>query len=99
MLEAQQKQEYQRLTTSISPAMIHIQGLAPRRITEEPRRRITVLLDYPVVKQLGWFSWLLVIVALAATRPVTAIPMSILVLAGLLAGMINATRWLFGRKR
>ena len=58
-----------------------------------------MLLDHPVVKQLGWFSWLLVIVALVATRPVTAIPMSILVLAGLLVGFINATRRLFARKR
>jgi len=65
----------------------------------EPPRRITVLLDYPVVKQLGWFSWLLVAVALAATRPVVAIPMSIVVLGGLLVGIINATRWVFARKR
>jgi hypothetical protein len=36
------------------------------------------MLDYPVMKHLGWFSWLLVIIALAATRRVTAIPMSIL---------------------
>ena len=79
--------------------MIHIQGLVSGSVTEVPRRRITVLLDHPVVKQLGWFSWLLVIVALAATRPVTAIPLSILVLAGLLVGIINATRWLFERKR
>jgi hypothetical protein len=58
-----------------------------------------MMLDHPVVKQFGWFSWSLAIVALAATRPVTAIPMSILVLAGLLVGIINATRWLFARKR
>jgi hypothetical protein len=57
-----------------------------------------VLLDHPVVKQLGWFSWSLAIVALAATRPVTGIPISILVLAGLLVGFINATRWLFGKR-
>jgi len=98
MIEAQQEQEYRRLK-SMSPAVIHIQGLVSESVTEVPRRRITVLLDHPVVKQLGWFSWLLVIVALAATRPVTAIPMSILVLAGLLVGIINATRWLFARKR
>jgi hypothetical protein len=98
MIEAQQEQEYRRLT-SMSPAVIHIQGLVSESVTEVPRRRITVLLDHPVVKQLGWFSWLLAMVALAATRPVIAIPMSILVLAGLLVGIINATRWLFARKR
>jgi hypothetical protein len=58
-----------------------------------------VLLDHPVVKQLGWFSWLLAMVALGATQKVTAIPISVLVLAGLLVGFINATRWLFERKR
>jgi hypothetical protein len=57
-----------------------------------------MLLDHPGVKQLGWFSWLLVIVALAATQRVTVIPASILVLAGLLVGFINAARWLFARK-
>jgi hypothetical protein len=83
----------------MSRAVIHIQGLVSGSVTEVPRRRITVLLDHPVVKQLGWFSWLLAMVALAATRAVTAIPISILVLAGLLVGIINATRWLFEWKR
>jgi hypothetical protein len=97
MIDVQPEQEYPRL--SIGPAVIHLQELAPGRVAEEPRRRITVVLDHPVVKQLGWFSWLLVIVARAATRSATAIPMSVLVLAGLLIGIINATRWLFARKR
>lgn len=97
MNDAQQEHGYPRL--SISPAVIHIQGLAPGRVTEEPHRRITVLLDHPVVKQVGWFAWLLVIVALAATPKVTAIPMGIMVLAGVLVGLINAMRWLFARKR
>jgi hypothetical protein len=52
-----------------------------------------------VVKQLGWFSWLLVIVALAATQKVATIPISLLVLVGLLVGAINASRWLFAKKR
>ena len=100
MIEAQQQQGYRRLTsTRVFPAVIHIQELDRGCVAEERRRRITVLLDHTVVKQLGWFSWLLAIVALAATRPVTAIPMSILVLVGLLVGIINATRWLFARKR
>jgi hypothetical protein len=96
MIEAQQEQR--PTSTRVIPALLHIQSLEPGCAAEEPRRRITVLLDHPVVKQLGWFSWLLTIVVLAATRPWTAIPMSILVLAGLLVGFINATRWLFARK-
>ena len=94
------QQDYPRSTsTRVIPALLQIQQLEPGCAAEAPRRRITLLLDHPVVKQLGWFSWLLVGVALAATRRVTAIPMRILVLAGLLVGIINATRWLFERKR
>ena len=98
MIEAQQ--EYRRSTsTRVIPALLQIQELEPGCAAEEPQRRITVLLDHPVVKQLGWFSWSLAMVALAATRAVTAIPISILVVAGLLVGFINVTRWLFERKR
>jgi hypothetical protein len=99
MIEAQQ--EYRRSTsTRIIPALLHIQELEqPGSATEEPQRRITVLLDHPVVKQLGWSSWLLAIVTLAATQKVAAIPISVVVLAGLLVGFINAMRWLFARKR
>jgi hypothetical protein len=93
------RQEYRRSTsTRVIPALLHIQELEPGCVAEEPRRRITVLLDYPVVKQLGWFSWSLAMVALAATQKVTTIPISILVSAGLLVGIINATRWLFARR-
>jgi hypothetical protein len=98
MIEA--RQEYRRSTsTKVIPALLQIQELEPGCAAEEPQRRITVLLDHPGVKQLGWFSWLLAMLALAATRAVIAIPVSILVLAGLLVGIINATRWLFERKR
>jgi hypothetical protein len=98
MIETQQ--EYRRSTsTRVIPALLHIQELEPGCAPEEPQRRITVVLDHPVVKQLGWFSWLLAIVAFAATQKVTAIPISLLVLVGLLVGIINATRWLFARKR
>jgi hypothetical protein len=97
MIEAQQ--EYRRSTsTTVIPALLQIQELEPRSAAE-PQRRITVLLDHPVVKQLGWFSWSLAIVALAATQKVATIPISILVLIGLLVGAINASRWLFARKR
>ena len=100
MIETQQ--EYRTSTsTRVIPALLQIQELEPGCAAEEPppQRRITVLLDHPVVKQLGWFSWLLVIVALAATQRVAAIPIAVLLLVGLLAGAINASRWLFARKR
>jgi hypothetical protein len=96
MIEVQQDRS---TSTRVIPALIHIQELEPGCAAEEPQRRITALLDHPVVKQLGWVSWLLVIVALAATKKVIAIPISLLVLAGLFVGIINATRWLFARKR
>ena len=86
-------------STRVIPALIHIQELEPGCAAKEPQRRITVLLDHPAVKQLGWFSWLLVIVALAATKKVATIPISVLVFVGLLVGAINASRWLFARKR
>ena len=95
MIEAQQRST----STRVIPALLQIQEFEPRSAAEESQRRITVLLDHPVVKQLGWVSWLLVIVALAATKKVIAIPISLLVLAGLFVGIINATRWLFARKR
>jgi hypothetical protein len=94
------QQEYRRSTsTRVIPALLQIKELEPGCAAEQPRQRITVLLDHPGVKQLGWFSCLLVIVALAATQRVTVIPISILVLAGLLVGAINTSRWLFERKR
>ena len=97
-MEAQQ--EYRRSkSTRIIPALLQIPELEPRSAAEEPQRRITVLLDHPVVKQLGWFSWSLVLVAVAATQKVATIPISVLVFVGLLVGAINATRWLFARKR
>ena len=99
MIETQQ--EYRRSTsTRVIPALLQIQELEPGCAAEKPpQRRITVLLDHPVVKQLGWFSWSLVIVALAATQKVATIPIGVLVLVGLLVGAINASRWLFARKR
>src|SRR6516225_1617428 len=97
MIEAQQ--EYRRSTsTRVIPALLQIQELEPGCAPEEPQRRITVLLDHPVVKQLGWFSWSLAIVALAATQKVATIPIGVLVLVGLLVGAINASRWLFGKR-
>ena len=89
MIEAQVRST----STRVIPALLHIQELEPGCATQEPRCRITVMLDHPFVKQLGWFSWSLVIVALAATRKVATIPIGVLVLVGLLVGAINASRW------
>ena len=98
MIQAQQ--EYRTsASTRVIPALLQIQELEPGCAAEEPQRRITLLLDHPVVKQLGWFSWSLAIVALAATRKVATIPISVLVFVGLVVGVINASRWLFARKR
>ena len=95
MIEVQQDRS---TSTRVIPALIHIQEVESGGAAKEPRRRITVLLDHPAVKQLGWFSWLLVIVALAATKKVATIPISVLVLCGLLVGAVNASRWLLARK-
>jgi hypothetical protein len=96
MIQAQQ--EYRRsASTRVIPALLQIQELEPGYAAEKPQRRITVLLNHPVVKQLGWLSWSIVLVAVAATRPVSKVPISILVLVGLLVGAINASRWLFAR--
>ena len=50
------------------------------------------------MRQLGWFSWLLAIVGVAATHKAAAVAVSAIVLCGLLVGSINAARWLFARR-
>ena len=98
MIETQQ--EYRRSpSTRVIPALLQIQELEPGYAAEKPQRRITVLLDHPVVKQLGWFSWSLVIVALVVTQKVAELPIGVLVVVGLLVGAINAARWLFARRK
>ena len=86
-------------STRVIPALLQIQELEPGCAKKEPQRRITLLLDSPVVKQLGWFSWSLVIVALVITQKVAALPIGVVVVVGLLVGAINASRWLFARKQ
>ena len=99
MIQAQQEHRTSA-STRVIPALLQIQELEPGCAAEEPpQRRITLLLDHPAVKQLGWFSWALVLVALAATRPASKLPISVLVFVGLLVGVINASRWLFSRKQ
>ena len=56
------------------------------------------MLDHPVSRHLGIFSWMLVGVAMAAARPITAVIIGVVILAGLLIGAINGLRWLFAAK-
>jgi hypothetical protein len=87
-------------STNVFPALIHIQGVRGVIPTGEPqRRRITALLDHPVARQLVTFSWVLVILALAARRPVAVVLVGAVILIGLVIGFINATRWLLERKK
>jgi hypothetical protein len=85
--------------TTVLPVLIQIQG-PPSVIRAEKarRRRIGVILDHPVSRHLGIFSWLMVGVAMAATRPMTAVIAAVVILTGLLIGAINSLRWLFGAK-
>jgi hypothetical protein len=101
MIQTEAQQDFSRpVPPKVIPALIHIQGIDHRpAAAEEPKRRIAVLLDYPAVRQLGWFSWLLAIVGLAATHKAAAVAISAIVLCGLLVGFINAARWLFARNR
>jgi len=86
-------------STNVFPALIHIQGVRGVIPTGEPqRRRITALLDHPVSRHLGTFSWILVILALAARQPLSAFLVGALVFIGLAIGFINGTRWLFEKQ-
>ena len=99
-MHTEEQHDFRRPTARVIPALIHIEDSEPRLIiaAHEPKRRITMLLDSPLVRQLGWFSWLLALVAVAATHKAAAIPVSAIVLCGLVVGLINAARWLFARR-
>ena len=86
-------------STNVFPALIHIQGVRGVIPTGEPqRRRITALLDHPVSKQMGTFSWIPVILALAARRPLSAFVVGAVIFISLVIGFINAARWLFEKQ-
>lgn len=86
-------------STNVFPALIHIPGIRRAIPTGEPqRRRITALLDHPVSRQLGTFSRTLVILALAARRPLSAFLVGAAIFIGLVIGLINAARWLFEKQ-
>jgi hypothetical protein len=84
---------------TVLPVLIQIQGPLPLAPAPNARkRRIYELLDHPMSRHLGIFSWALVGVAAAATRPLAAVVLAILVFVGLLIGVINGLRWLLGPK-
>ena len=87
-------------STTVFPALIQIQGVRGVIPAAEPeKRRISRLLDHAASRQLGTFSWLLVILALAARRPLTAFLVGAVICIGLVIGFINAARWLFEKQR
>jgi hypothetical protein len=86
-------------STTVFPALIQVPGMhsvlpAPK----SGKRRISALLDHRVARQLGMFSWLLIILALAARRPITAVLVGAVIFLGLVIGFINAARWLFEKR-
>jgi hypothetical protein len=87
-------------STTVFPALIQIQGIRGVIPSGEPEeRRITTLLDHPVTRQLGRFSWFLVVLALAARRPLTAFFVGAVISIGLAIGFINAARWLLQKRK
>jgi len=99
-MNAIEEQSDKSESTTVFPALIQIQGIRGIISTGElEKRRITTLLDHPVSRQLGAFSWLLVILALAARRPLTAFLTGAVIFIGLVIGFINAARWLFDKRK
>jgi hypothetical protein len=93
------EQEKTTAERTVLPALIQIQGSPSIVTVGQPRkRRIIAILDHRVSRHLGIFSWMLVAVAMAAARPITAVIAGVVILAGLLIGAINGLRWLFGEK-
>lgn len=94
-----EEQDRTAARTTVLPALIQIQEPLPATpAMDARRRRICVLLDHPVSRHLGIFSWILAAAAVAAARPVTAVVLGIVIFIGLLIGLINGLRWLFGAK-
>ena len=93
-----QEQDKAEQSAAVFPALIQVQripGVLPS--ASSGNRRIWVLLDHPVAKHLGAFSWLLLAVGLAARHQRIAVVVGGIVFIGLLIGLVNAARWLFGR--
>ena len=94
-----EKQNRAAVVKTVLPALIQIQEPLPvTQAADAGRRRICVLLDHPVARYLGTSSWVLVGVAAAAARPITAAIAAVLIFAGLLIGLVNGLRWLLGPK-
>ena len=93
-----QEQDRADTATTVFPALIQVQGVPGALPSAKAgNRRIWVLLDHPVAKHLGAFSWLLLAVGLSARHPRMAVIVGSIVFIGLLIGLVNGARWLFGK--
>jgi hypothetical protein len=93
-----QEQDKADQSATVFPALIQVQGVPGILPSSRPgNRRIWVLLDHPIARHLGAFSWLLLAVGLSAKHPRMAVIVGGVVFIGLLIGLINGARWLFGK--
>lgn len=93
-----QEQDRAAEAATVFPALIQVQGIpGVLASASSEKRRISVLLDHPVAKQLGLFSWLLLAAGLSATHPRMAVIVGAVVSIGLLIGLVNGARWLFAK--
>jgi hypothetical protein len=93
-----QEQDRAEQPPTVFPALIQVQGI-PGVLPSAKRenRRIWLLLDHPIARHVAAFSWLLLAVGLAARHPRMAVVVGGIVFIGLLIGLVNGARWLFGK--
>ncbi|HEU0142708.1 MAG TPA: hypothetical protein VFQ79_23495 [Bryobacteraceae bacterium] len=93
-----QEQDKAEQSATVFPALIQVQGIPGVLLSARPgNRRIRLLLDHPIARNLGAFSWLLLAVGLSAGHPRMAVIVGGTVFIGLLIGLVNGARWLFGK--
>jgi hypothetical protein len=93
-----QEQDRADQSATVFPALIQVQGIPGVLPSARPgNRRICILLDHPIARHLGAFSWLLLAAGLAARHTKMALIVGGVVFIGLLIGLINGARWLFGK--
>jgi hypothetical protein len=93
-----QEQDRAEQPASVLPAVIQVQGIpGVLPFAKQENRRIWLLLDHPIARQLAAFSWLLLAVGLSARHPRMAVVVGGIVCIGLLIGLVNGARWLFGK--
>ena len=93
-----QEQDKAEQPPTVFPALIQVQGIpGVLPSANQENRRVWLLLDHPVARHLAAFSWLLLAVGLAVRHPGTAVIVGGIVFVGLLIGLVNGARWLFGK--